>query len=240
MESLKDKIIWITGASRGIGAAIAEKLSETEAKLILSAKSRDSFKDLIKTLGMKTNVFLFPCDMSKTDEIQRVYEKILLSVGSPDVLINNAGVGVFKPFSELTLEDFDEMMNVNARGVFTAIRQVLPGMKENRNGAIINILSGAVLKAFKNSSAYSASKAALWQMSRCLREEVRGDGIKVIDIFPGATETDIWKEEIRQTRGERMMKPHDVADVIYHAVLQAQSPTAMVEEIHLKPQFGDL
>lgn len=241
MKQLDNKIIWITGASRGIGAAIAEKLAnETTAKLMLSAKSKHSYLNNADNLSLRPNTFILPCDLRKPEEITRIYNKINLAAGPVEILVNNAGIGTFKPFTEITLDEFDEMNRVNYRGVFSTIKQVLPNMIDNNSGVIINILSGAVLKPFRNSSCYAASKAAVLAMSRNIREEVRSLGIKIIDILPGATETDIWSDEPRKKYRDRMMQPEDVAEVVFHTILQAQNSRYMVEEINMKPQWGDL
>ncbi len=241
MDLLKDKIVWITGASRGIGAAIAEKLSqETSSKLMLSARSKDSYIYKTENLSLRPNTFILPCDIRKPNDITRIYNKINYAAGPVDILINNAGVGSFKPFTEISFDEFDEMNAVNYRGVFSTIKQCLPAMLNRQSGVIINIISGGALKAFKNSSVYSASKAAVLAMSKALREEVRQQGVKIIDILPGATETDIWEDGPRKKFREKMIQPEDVAQLVFHTLLQSQNPRYMVEEIIMKPQMGDL
>ena len=239
-EFLKNKRVWITGAGRGIGLAIAEKLAETKATLILSARLKDSFANLPSELKSKKNIFLFPFDISSRSETESACTKISRTVGDIDILINNAGITSFTKFLDTSTDVFENIINTNLRGPYLCTKSVLPGMLKRNSGIIINIISVVALKTFTKSTAYAASKAGLLAMSRSLREEVRKYGIKIIDIFPGATETEIWSDDSRNKFRERMIKPIDVADIIYDAIRLSMNKNAMVEEIVFRPQEGDL
>ena len=160
--------------------------------------------------------------------------------GVPDILINNAGVGIFKPFLETDHDDFTKLIDVNLRGPFLLDKVILPDMIERKSGVILNILSVAVNSTFLNSSVYSASKAALQTMSRILREEVRQYGIKIIDLLPGATISGMWSDEDIANNGLRMMKPIDIAIAIKNTLELSYLGNLMIEEIIIKPQLGDL
>lgn len=244
MGQIKDKIIWITGAGRGIGAKTATELAKTEATLVLSSTSPGA---QYETMGYYPENFLdfdkvhyYPCNVSLPDSVKFVHSNIVENVGEIDILINNAGVGKFDLFQNLTIEDYDNMMNVNARGTFACTKAVLDNMIDKKSGIIINILSAAVTKTFTYSSVYAASKAAVLAMSRSLREEVREHGIKIVDILPGATETEIWNEQDRKDMGEKMLQTDDIAKTIISTIDLCLEDRIAIEEILIKPKYGDL
>jgi 3-oxoacyl-[acyl-carrier protein] reductase len=239
-ESLKGKTAWITGASRGIGIEIARRLAVGSVKLALSSSSKDSMIPLVTEFSGNNNTFFFPCDLKDSDAISSVYQKINQAIGVPDILINNAGISRFAPMKDLTLEDYDNIMAVNLRGPFLTMKALINGMIERNSGIIININSVSAKKTFTNSTVYAASKAGLLAMTRSLREEVRQYGIKVIDVFPGATDTDIWSLKAREKYSHKMMKPGDVADSIISILELALNERLMPEEIIIRPTWGDL
>lgn len=238
MKTLSQSTIWITGASRGIGAATAQHLVRTGAKVVLSARKSDSLTSLTESFRKDAKYHVAPCDVASNTSIEAAYKDITFACGDVDILINNAGIGVFAPFSELTSDDIETILNTNLRGAIMCIHAVLPSMIERGEGVIVNINSVSALKTFTRSSVYAASKAGLLAMSRSLREEVRGYGIKVIDLMIGATETDIWSMEARNEFSHRMMQPDDVAEALLATLKLA--PKTMPEELVLRPQNGDL
>lgn len=139
-----------------------------------------------------------------------------------------------------SLEKFDETFATNVRGVFLCTQAVLPKMVEQNFGIIVNILSVVVTKTFVNSSVYSASKAAVLAMSKSLREELRSKNIKIMNVYPGATLTNIWSPTVADKFGSRMMKPEDIAIAIVYNIDVMLASGAMVEELIVRPQLGDL
>ena len=238
MKQLSESIIWVTGASRGIGAACAKHLLRTGANVAVSARKGDSLTTLTESLPKDARYHVVPCDVASKDSVDAAIRDITFKLGAVDILLNNAGLGIFAPFHELSIDDADAMLNVNLRGAFLCTQAVLPSMMERSEGVIVNINSVAALKTFKNGSMYAASKAGLLAMSRVVREEVRDYGIKVIDLMIGATETDIWSVEARNEFSPRMMQPDDIAESLL-ATLRL-SPRMMPEELVLRPQRGDL
>lgn len=239
-KSLENLNIWVTGASRGIGAAIARSLSKTGATLFLSASKKESFNDLLIEFKDKDNVYFFPFDVSSRVQAQNVYAKIEMISGGVDILINNAGIGIFKPMTDMKEKDFDDMIGINLKGPFLCMKAVLPKMIEKKFGAIINVQSISAYTDYVNSSIYGAAKAGAIAMDRSLRNEVRDKGIKVVDISPGATETGIWAPKLREKYGPSMMQPEDVADAVNKAVELCLNDRMMVEEMIVRPQGGDL
>ena len=188
---MSSQTIWITGASRGIGEAIARALASGDVKLALSARKQQSLAAI--TREIKTaEILIAACDVRDLKSITKAHESILLRFGDVDVLINNAGIAPFADFLETSVETIDDTLATNLRGAILTTRAVLPAMIKRKGGIIINILSVASRKAFEGSSAYCASKYGLLGFSEALREEVRKHNIKVINVLPGAVETEMW------------------------------------------------
>ncbi len=228
--------IWVSGASSGIGKAI---VNEALAKgLSVVATSRDAKK--LQLLSNELNsgaLVVSKCDVSDSKSVEEFYKKTFSSEG-PDALVNSAGITVFKNAAETSIAEVDGIIKTNLLGSVYAIHSVLPSMISKKQGTIINISSVAAIKVLKGSSIYSATKAGLLQYSRVLREEVREHNIKVIDVLPGATETPIWDEKVRNRHKDRMMKPEDVAAFVVE--LLTGSGNMVAEEIVLRPVTGDL
>lgn len=235
-----DHIAWITGASLGIGFACARALGREGYRIALTARNRDALEAAQARLakeGVAANVF--QCDVQSEDEVKKAYRSITQEFGAaPSVLINAAGISPWTTFTETSVEQFDSVIATNTRGMFLTSREVLPAMYERGSGAIIQIISIAGIKAFKNGAAYVASKFAALGLTNALREEARAHGVRVIAVFPGATETDIWTAEDQQKYHDRMMQPGDIAQAIVAAL--KEPARAMMEEIVLRPQLGDI
>jgi len=231
---------WITGGSRGIGLEIALLLSESVKNVFISASTADSFNHNMPRISKLDNVFIIPCDVTLSNEVESAFNKIKDISGNVDVLINNAGIGLFSSLLDSSEQDFDRTIAVNIKGAYLCIKAVLPEMISQKRGMIINILSVAVDSKFTNTSLYAASKAGLRTMSRILREEVRAQGVRIIDIVPGATNTDIWDDESREKFGKRMMSPLDVAKAIKGVIELNSEGNLITEELIIRPIEGDL
>jgi short-subunit dehydrogenase len=239
MPAIRKPIVWITGASRGIGAAIASAFAADGALVVLTGRSVPALRKKVK--GIRDNggeAAWFRCDVQNEKSVTLTFKAISTRYGKVDILVNNAGVTYFKPFARTTPHDFDHVLATNLRGLFLTAQSVLGGMMKRKNGVIVNILSVSAITTFKNSSAYSASKAGALALSRGLRAEVRKSGVRIIDILPGAVETTMWDREERKKYHSRMMQPEDVAEIVLAAV---HSPKRLLtEEIVLRPISGDL
>ena len=232
-------IVWVTGASRGIGAAIARAFAASGAHVVLTGRDIRALRQnalMIKELGGAASTLR--CDVARENSIALAYKTILKQLKKVDVLVNNAGVTYFKPFEKTTVKDFDHVMATNLRGVFLCTKSVLPGMLRRGSGFIINILSVSATTTFKNSSAYAATKAGVLALSRSLRAEVRGKGVRVVDILPGAVETEMWDQNERKKYHKKMMQPEDVAEVVMSVIRQPKR--VLTEEIVIRPMEGDL
>jgi len=229
--------IWVTGASKGIGKAIAQELLRDDHKVAVSSRDKTLLDEVYGSVSGETLIRI-PLDVRSYEEVIDAANLIINKFGSIDVLINNAGVTKFKPVSETTIEEFDEIIDVNLKGVVNGIKAVLPHMTEKKSGWIVNIISVTVNKVFTNSGAYASSKAGVLALTNVLREEVRDKGIKVTSIIPGATGTEMWPAGVLEKYEERMMQADDVAKVVASVLRSPDS--IMMEEVLVRPQLGDL
>ena len=233
------QIVWVTGASRGIGAAIAHAFAAIGVHVVVSGRGVEALAAVaarIRTEGGSATVVAM--DVTSAKSVQAAVKKIQAKFGTVNVLVNNAGVTSFKKFAQTTLGEFDEILDTNLRGYFLCTQAVLPSMLAAKKGYIINIHSVSAETIFQNSSVYSASKAGSLAMMRCLRAEVRKQGVRVIDVLPGAVETAMWSQGNRDKFGERMMQPDDIADVVVSLYCQPERITT--DEIIVRPIEGDL
>lgn len=239
MRDYKPPIVWITGASSGIGKHLAIQFSLIGCKVILSSRNVSKLKSTVKIItkygGIATIV---PMDIIKQKDIDHAYKYIRSKIGNIDVLINNAGITSFRNFSTTSMNEFKNIINVNLIGTFACIKRVLPNMIKHKNGWIINILSVVTKKVFKNSAAYTAAKSGLDGMLKVLREEVRKYNIKVVSIYPGATATPIWGRKLKTFKAQ-MMDPESVAKMIVDMYRLTPEGT-MIEEFIIRPVSGDL
>jgi uncharacterized protein len=234
----KQKAVWVTGASSGIGKAAVKEFVRTGSVVIASARRVTELERLKRELAKeKLNVEVIPCNVASHTNVDQVVKKI-----SADYrivcLLNNAGITSFKSAEDNSVQEINDIINTNLLGSVYAIKYVLPQMIEHEEGTIINILSSAVRKTFTQSTAYTASKVGLQGYTNVLREEIRKYNIRVINIIPGATDTPMWSSAVRKENSEKMMPPEEVARIILWNYLQKGN--AVNEEIVIKPITGDL
>ncbi|MCL4548937.1 MAG: SDR family oxidoreductase [Bacteroidetes bacterium] len=232
------KITWITGASSGIGKAIATEFVKNGVHVIGTARRVDLLKELQKELNGSSGTFeYYELDVTKVDSVDKFYKHISQNY-FVECLINNAGITSFKQAVENSFEEIRDIIEVNLLGSIYVTQKVLPQMIENKSGAIINILSAVTQKVFTASSAYSASKNGLHAYAKVLREELRDKNVRVINISPGATVTEIWPTKVISKHSDKMMKTEDIAKVVYQ--VYSGNSNLVAEEIVLRPVTGDL
>lgn len=215
MGALKGQIALITGASRGIGRAIAWRLVAAECDVVLLARSQSELSSLameIKTAGREAMPII--TDLREPDQIQRAVSKALGYFGRIDILVNNAGLWHYASAAELSLADWDEMFDVNVRGAFLTTKLILPYMLERGRGHIVNIASISGLVGEAEGSGYCATKWALRGFSQSLYKEVGPHGIRVSVIDPGLV------NNAEETTPEALsnIQNEDVAELVYLAV----------------------
>ncbi|MCS6965409.1 MAG: SDR family oxidoreductase [Candidatus Kapabacteria bacterium] len=230
-------VIWVAGASSGIGAAIARRLSAEGYTVAASARRSARLRVLARSYP---SLHAFPCDCADADAVRRTVEALEERFGAIRALIHCVGTALFKPFLDISPEEFAELIRHNLWSTFLCTRAVLPGMLHQQQGIVVAIGSVASLKAFPRSSAYGGLKAAVAQMLRALREEVRPHGVKIINVHVGATETPLWPATMRRRWRAQMLLPDDVAKTIASLLTLASNPQLLPEELVLRPQLGDL
>ncbi len=229
--------IVITGASRGIGAAIAERFAAEGNTLILCARNEEKLKQFADELQQRTvtTVLTYAADLSKKE--QAIAFGDWVNQHCPvDVLVNNAGSFVPGSIHDEADGNLEKMIEVNLYSAYHLTRVLVPQMIERRSGHIFNMCSIASLKAYANGGSYSISKFALAGFSKNLREELMPHHIKVTTVYPGAVYTDSWSGS--GVAEERIMESKDIAEIMFAAA--HLSPQACVEEIVMRPQLGDL
>ncbi|MDB5203323.1 MAG: 3-ketoacyl-ACP reductase [Ferruginibacter sp.] len=216
MESIKDKVALVTGAGKGIGKAVAIALAKEGVNVGLIARTE---KDLvtvaqeIKALGVK--VAYATADVSNIDEVNKAVEKISSDLGFISILINNAGIGTFAKFMDLSPEKWEAIIRVNLMGVYYVSRAVIPAMINEQTGDIINISSTAGKNGGAVTSAYSASKFAVIGLSESLMQEMRKHNIRVSALLPSTVVTELAESANLITGdAERVMHPEDIAELI--------------------------
>ncbi|MGB8968816.1 MAG: SDR family oxidoreductase [Candidatus Sulfotelmatobacter sp.] len=232
-QPLAGQVAVVTGAGRGIGAAIAEKLSSLGATAVLCGRTGaalESGAQLITRAGGKAEVV--PCDVTSLQSVEAAAGRVESLFGRVDILVNNAGIGGFGgPLHELAPEAWDQILNTNLRGVYYAVHAFAPLMIRARSGHIINISSLAGKNALPNGAAYAASKWGLNGLSYSVAEELRGYNIRVAVICPGSTNTELSPHAGKDPA--KMLQPEDVAHTV--AMLVTQSPQSFVSEILMRP-----
>jgi len=232
-NSLAGQIAVITGAGRGIGAAIAAKLAALGAIAVLCGRTRgplESTAHAIAKAGGQANPL--PCDVTDLRSIEAAAAHVDQTLHRIDILVNNAGVGGFGgPLHQLAPESWDQVLNTNLRGVYYGIRAFAPMMIRARSGHIINISSLAGKNALPNGAAYAASKWGLNGLTYSVAEELRAHNIRVSVVCPGSVDTELSPHTGKDKA--KMLQPEDVAHVV--AMLVTQAPQSFVSEILLRP-----
>ncbi|HEX8776118.1 MAG TPA: SDR family oxidoreductase [Pyrinomonadaceae bacterium] len=213
--NLSGKTAIVTGGTKGIGRAIAEALVREGAGVCISARHADEVERAASEIGDagEGTVTGAVCDVRDYDEVRALFEHTVAELGGVDILINNAGIGLFGRVEELSPEDFRAVLETNLFGVFYCCHEAIPQMKRRGGGYIINISSLAGVNAHPQMSAYNASKFGLNGFSEALMQEVRHDGIKVSYIMPGSVNTHFGDEEPSAEKSWQL-QPEDIAQVV--------------------------
>ena len=231
-KPLEGKVAVVTGASRGIGFAIAQRLGEMGAKLGICSRDAQKLKAASTQLRATASaVFEMPVDVTRPDQISSFVQHTQESLGPIDILVNNAGVGWFGPTHEATEETWDSVLDTNLKSVFLMSKAVAPGMIERKTGHIINIASLAGKNAFKNGGIYCASKWGLLGLTECMAEDLRQYGIRVSAVCPGSVATEFSPHAGKDPA--KMLQSEDIAHAV--AMIVTQSPQSFISEILIRP-----
>ncbi len=234
---LQGQTALITGASRGIGRAIAGAFARQGARLVLASRSAQ-VKQAARELALETEVHAVRADVSRPADVRRLFSAVRRRFGGLDILVNNAGIAESRPVAETSDALWEETLGTNLAATFLCSRAALELMLPQKRGHIVNVLSVAAFTPFPENSAYCAAKAGALALTRVLREEVRSSGIRVTALLPGATDTAIWQRLWPEAPRDKMMSAADVAEAALAAVLAPES--SVMEEIVLRPIAGTL
>jgi NADP-dependent 3-hydroxy acid dehydrogenase YdfG len=190
MQNIENKVVVITGASSGLGEAAARELSHNGAKLVLGARRLDRLEALAREIGIDDKAVV-KTDVTKADEVKALVDRAIELHGRVDVIINNAGIMPQSPLERQRIDEWDQMIDVNIKGVLYGIAAVLPHMTRQKSGQIINVSSVAGHKVGPGGAVYSASKHAVRVLSEGLRQEVKPYNIRTTIISPGAVDTEL-------------------------------------------------
>ncbi|MBZ5707203.1 MAG: SDR family NAD(P)-dependent oxidoreductase [Acidobacteriia bacterium] len=236
-EGLRGKVALITGASQGIGLAIARALAAEGCALVIAGRNEPRLQRTGRELAAQTRVLPVVCDVRDTGAVHSLCIAIERRFHRLDILVNNAGIGHSNlNVGKLALEVWREVIETNLNGMFLVTHCALPLMR--RGSAIVNNLSIAAKRVFPGSSAYNASKHGALGFTNTLREELRPRGIRVIALLPGATDTAIWKTLWPEAPRKKMMSAETVAASVVRAL--TLPPEGTVEELIILPGAGTL
>jgi len=225
----------ITGATEGIGRALAFTLGEAGYRVGVCARTESKVRDLLAQLRAKgITAAGLPCDVGDEASVDRLTRHVVAELGPVDTLINNAGIGVLKPLLELTTAEWDATMATNLRSLFLVTRAVLPGMRQRKHGTIVNVSSLAGRNGLAGGTAYSASKHAVLGFSRSLMLEVRQDNVRVVAVCPGSVDTPLLHQQsMLKPDFAKILRPEDVAQTILDLLRLPER--ALVSEVDIRP-----
>lgn len=243
MESLKDKVVLVVGGGSGIGLSIGVAFAREGSRVVLAARTAATLDDAKKLPDIGASFLTRTCDASDRSQVADLVAWTTDNAGPIDILVYSAGINVPKrTFADVSPEDFDHVMNVNATGAFNCMHAVLPSMRERKTGLIFNIISNAGLRQMKIAGLpYTGAKFAQSAIGLWAGHEAVDDGVRVTNIYPGETETPILRKRPVQPTAEhraRMLQPEDIAAM---AITVAKlPPRATVPEIVITPRHMPL
>ncbi|MDZ7879264.1 MAG: SDR family oxidoreductase [Saprospiraceae bacterium] len=229
----------ITGATKGIGRAIAEALATEGYDLAVCSRNEEDLLALQTDFADRfphSQVLIKAVDVSQKSEVVEFAQFVVNQWNRVDILVNNAGIFISGSIKDEAEDALETMLKVNLMSAYNLTRALLPTMIARKRGYIFNLCSAASIRAYTNGGSYSISKFALLGFSKNLREELKETGIKVTSILPGATWSDSWAGF--EAPESRLMQARDIGEVVVSAL--RMSPSAVIEEILMRPQLGDL
>jgi short-subunit dehydrogenase len=229
----------ITGASSGIGRATALAFAKAGIDVALVSRSLDKLEAVAtqaKQTGVKAKIYAL--DLADLPQVAAKIKAIAQDFGNIDILVNNAGIGYTATLADTSLEDWQQVININLTSVFECIKGILPGMRDRGAGTIINVASIAAKQTFPGWGAYCVSKTGLLALAQTLAQEERAHGIRVMTICPGSVNTELWDSKTVHADFDRskMLTPEIVAQSILHTALLP--PQAVIDELILMPNVG--
>ncbi|MGP4108771.1 SDR family oxidoreductase [Virgibacillus sp. L01] len=242
MTKLSGKTAIVTGASSGIGAAIAEQLASEGANVVLAARRKEKLEELVESINRKEEgkAIAVETDVAKQSEVDTLAEKASETFGEVDIYVNNAGLMLMSTIQKGHVNEWDQMIDVNIKGVLYGVNSVLPKMVERSTGHLVNISSVAGHEVSKVNAVYSATKFAVRALSMGLEKELARTGVRVTNISPGAVDTDLAShgtdEDLKKKASNsdrKKLEANDIARAVVYAVTQPDYVN--VNEVTVRP-----
>lgn len=232
MGFLSNKRAVVTGGSRGIGLAVAKSLLSEGAQILICGRDDASLNEASRDLSHPGHVFTRAADVSKPEDVASLFDAVDKQLGGLDILINNAGVGVFRAAGELTVEEWNRVIGVNLSGTFYCTRLAVERMQQSGGGSILNISSLAGRNPFAGGSAYNASKFGLNGFSEAAMLDHRADNIRISYIMPGSVDTEFGGHKSTE-RSSWKIAPEDIAEIVL-GILRMPSRT-LISRVEVRP-----
>ena len=234
---LTGRVALVTGAGRGIGKSVALALARVGANVALAARSADQLtevRDIIHSEGGRAEVY--PADLADDGALMALIPQVCERLGRLDVLVNNAGLGIYGPVETATNDAWDAVMRLNARAPFILCREAIAPMRQAGGGAIINIASVVGVKGYAHQAVYGASKHAMMGYSKVMAQEVQADGIRVHTICPGGVDTEMAGQSRPDLDRSILIQPTEIAETVLF--LLASQGNAVIDDVHIRRASG--
>lgn len=232
MESIKGKKILLVGATGGIGSRLAKLLSGSGADLFITGRSQDKLKKVAAAINLPEKKFI-SCDITDSNAVARLNQRYFQSSQEIDILINASGIGIIKPFDELTEEEFLRSVNTNLFGAWLLMRSFMPSMKEAKKGLVINVPGVLGKVPMAGAAAYSATKYGLVGMTQSIREEIKRTDIRITNLFLGGVDSAFWDTINLRVQRDKMIMADEAAKAIWFLCQQPSS--GVISEMVLQP-----
>jgi 3-oxoacyl-[acyl-carrier protein] reductase len=234
MKDLKDRTVVVTGASRGIGAEIARAFAGENCKLVLCGRDKALLREVAASCELpKKSITTIIADVRKPAGMKKIVDTAYKKFGRVNIFVNNAGVGYRRSIVEVAEAEYDTTFDTNLKAVFLSFKELIPRMKKQGGGQIINVSSMAAKKSDPGIAVYAASKAALNKLSESVAGEVRGDNIKICVVAPGYTATELVSKPMTKKLARSLLSTGDVADAVVY--LARQNDNAWISMVDIRP-----
>ena len=232
MEKLTAKKIVVAGATGGIGRQLVKMLHQSGAEVFVTGRNQSKLDALVSELGLRSSHAL-AVDVSDEVAMQQLGTKVAAEMGTPDILVNLAGVGIIKSMDNLTLAEFNQSLQTNLVGAFLFVKTFLPSMKESRKGLIVNVPGVLGKVPMAGAAAYSASKYGIVGMMQSIREELKRTEIRITNLFLGGVDSPFWETIDLKVQKDKMIREEEAARSIWF--LCQQPASGVVSEMVLQP-----
>jgi NADP-dependent 3-hydroxy acid dehydrogenase YdfG len=242
VSQLAGKIVAISGGGTGIGAGIARGLAEAGCKVTVGGRRLEPLEQLASSVSCEHPIGCHTLDVADPESVKAFFADVRDKVGDVDILVNSAGINIQKrTMAEMSPEDWERVMSINASGAYRCMREVMPAMRARKDGLVVNISSVAGKRAISlGGIVYCASKFAMTALGTAVSNEVRNEGVRITNVYPGEVNTPILENRptpVSQEHKDAILQPEDIASVI--VTICALPPRANVPEIVIKPTIQE-